>query len=74
MTRCAKHGSEGVRFDHASQLALCEACEIERMASFEKYARGLRINFMMQERDSCAALAETLGSKEIANAIRARRD
>ena len=46
----------------------------ERLASFEDGARDLRMNFVMQERDDCAALAETLGGKEIAKAIRARRD
>lgn len=68
--RCAKHGPEGVKFDNASQLPVCERCETER----EEGARGLRLNLMFQERDDCAALAETLGSKEIAKAIRARRD
>lgn len=71
---CAKHGSESVKFDHASQLPACEACDAEHLASFEEGARGLRLNRMLQERDDCASLAEAMGSKEIANAIRARRD
>ena len=46
----------------------------EQLTAFEDGARRLRLNFVMQERDDCAALAETLGSKETAKAIRARRD
>ena len=36
MTRCAKHGSETVKFDHASQLPVCEACDVERLAAERK--------------------------------------
>ena len=32
MTRCAKHGPEGVRFDHVSKLLVCEACETAAMS------------------------------------------
>jgi hypothetical protein len=30
--RCAKHGSEGVKLDIASQLPVCEPCDRERIA------------------------------------------
>ena len=38
MTPCAKHGSETVKFDHASQLPVCEACDMEMIAA--AYERG----------------------------------
>ena len=55
----------------AVSLVAQAATELER---FEDDAQGIRLSLMMQERDDCAALAETLGAKEIAKAIRARRD
>ena len=50
MTRCAKHGPEGVKFDHASQLLVCEACAAEHTSAERARCAGIANLYVSQAR------------------------
>jgi hypothetical protein len=52
MMVCAKHGSEGMKFDHASQLPVCETCDIERIAGERVRCADIANLYVSQARPS----------------------